>query len=287
MNRFFRPAWTQGISPRKNMKTPKFDITIRFDHEFPVDLRELHAELGSKKDFSDWLKKKLARFKDGEDFEVFPQMGENPLGGRPRIDYAVTVETAKHIAMMENTERGYEVRSYFIAVESEWREGRLPGAKSLRDFDPADDLAGKIARFTITTEADAATYRAMVNILDEIRGEFAAPAQEHIPYRIPAGPDLFSAAEAAAAIVTEATKGQEERFEIAFAELTRIAAELGIARVQLNGSAPSNWSTNGKFMRRLLHAFIFRTNGHRWEVRKKPHSPRRSTYVVMPVDEVM
>lgn len=81
-----------------------------------VNARDLHARLDIRKDFSDWIKAQLGDFfTQGIDFEVFPQKGEN--GNRPRIEYALTLECAKHVAMLSRTSKGREIRDYFIECE--------------------------------------------------------------------------------------------------------------------------------------------------------------------------
>jgi phage anti-repressor protein len=96
-------------------EAPTFNLVVR-DGERGVGLRELHRELESKQEFANWTKAKLSLFIEGEDIEVFNNPVKNS-GGRPRIDYAVSIECAKHIAMMERTDRGRQVRQYFIDFE--------------------------------------------------------------------------------------------------------------------------------------------------------------------------
>ena len=81
--------------------------------------RQLRAELGVKKDYTSWVKAQIARarFVENRDYLVLTQKGENPSGGRPAIEYHFTIDAAKHIGMMSGTDRGHEVREYFIACE--------------------------------------------------------------------------------------------------------------------------------------------------------------------------
>lgn len=89
-----------------------------------VSARNLRAALGVKRDFSNWIKAQLKRAKliEGEDFaKVYAAKGENPAGGRPRADYLLTIDAAKHVALMSGTTRGREIRRYFIAAEKSAR----------------------------------------------------------------------------------------------------------------------------------------------------------------------
>ena len=84
-----------------------------------VDARELHSSLGIKKDFSAWIKPKLSdgMLEENVDFIVFSLRGENLSGGRPSLEYILTLDTAKHIAMLSRSEKAKEIRSYFIEME--------------------------------------------------------------------------------------------------------------------------------------------------------------------------
>jgi anti-repressor protein len=46
---------------------------------------------------------------------------ENPKGGRPLLEYLLSLDTAKEIAMLENNEKGRWVRRYFIECEKRLR----------------------------------------------------------------------------------------------------------------------------------------------------------------------
>ena len=82
-----------------------------------VNARDLHAFLEIGKDFTNWVKDQIqrARLIESRDYVVFAQQGES--GGKPRSEYHLTIDAGKHIAMMSQTEKGFEVRDYFIECE--------------------------------------------------------------------------------------------------------------------------------------------------------------------------
>lgn len=99
-----------------------------------VNARDLHKALNSRKDFSSWFKAKVKTSKaipekDYTEFKVLlPRKGER-RGGSNRRDYIVTLELAKHFAMLENTDTGRAVRQYFIECEEQLQKISL----SLKD----------------------------------------------------------------------------------------------------------------------------------------------------------
>lgn len=95
--------------------------TINNEEVNAVNARELHDKLGSKRDFSNWIKDRLEGFAEGEDFTV-AKIGDGKNRGRfAPIDYIVSLDVAKHIAMLERNEQGRKIRQYFIEVEKEFR----------------------------------------------------------------------------------------------------------------------------------------------------------------------
>ncbi|MDE4918289.1 anti-repressor protein [Cupriavidus metallidurans] len=84
-----------------------------------VNARELHAFLEVGKVFAAWIQERITQygFVAGTDFEVFSETGNNPTGGRPAKEYAISLDMAKELAMVERNEKGKQARQYFIACE--------------------------------------------------------------------------------------------------------------------------------------------------------------------------
>lgn len=84
-----------------------------------VSARELHSFLEVGADFTNWCKRMFEYgFTADLDYtEVLAKNGENPKGGRPSTDYALTIRTAKEISMLQRSEKGKQARQYFLDIE--------------------------------------------------------------------------------------------------------------------------------------------------------------------------
>ncbi|MGZ8256607.1 MAG: antA/AntB antirepressor family protein [Gallionella sp.] len=92
------------------------------------DARTLHEFLLVGKDFSNWIKGRIKKygFVEGEDFVIScsPNLASrnnqglsNLIAGENRLDYHMTINAAKELAMVENNEQGKQARRYFIECE--------------------------------------------------------------------------------------------------------------------------------------------------------------------------
>jgi phage anti-repressor protein len=82
-----------------------------------VSARELYDFLEINTDFTNWCKRMFEYgFEGGKEFT--PILGKS-TGGRPSIDYALTLDTAKEISMIQRSENGKQARQYFIACEKQ------------------------------------------------------------------------------------------------------------------------------------------------------------------------
>lgn len=92
-----------------------------------VNARELHKFLESKYQFANWIQERITKygFVENQDYEVFKENLKNSNGGRPQIEYALSVDMAKELSMVENNEKGRLARKYFIECEKIAREGMV------------------------------------------------------------------------------------------------------------------------------------------------------------------
>lgn len=90
-------------------------ITERQNGDNVVSARDLYTFLGVNSVFTTWCKRMFSYgFEENIDFIPFL---EESTGGRPSTDYALTIDTAKEISMLQRTDKGKEARRYFIEVE--------------------------------------------------------------------------------------------------------------------------------------------------------------------------
>jgi anti-repressor protein len=138
---------------------PVFNGELDGRHQQLCDARDLHSFLAVGRDFSNWIKGRIEQygFVEGEDYS--PVLGNRGVldspnsanqtavcspdlaskhdfgspdrgnqnggrGGHNRVEYHLTLDMAKELAMVENNDQGRQVRRYFIAMERQARESR-------------------------------------------------------------------------------------------------------------------------------------------------------------------
>lgn len=84
-----------------------------------VNARHLYMWLGSKRQFADWIKEQIdyCDLIENVDYQSLSQNCEKPQGGRPSVEYALSINAAKEISMMSRTDKGKQARRYFIECE--------------------------------------------------------------------------------------------------------------------------------------------------------------------------
>lgn len=116
--------------------TQLIPIINRGRQEQWVDARTLHTFLNSKQEFANWIKPFVQEygFVEGRDFLTTLSKS---TGGRQAIEYSITLDMAKHLAMLQRNEKGMQARQYFIEWE---KRGRHLEATLLKGYEEAQEI---------------------------------------------------------------------------------------------------------------------------------------------------
>ena len=89
-----------------------------------VNARELHAFLEVRTRFNDWIAARINEygFIENQDFVSFTENPVKMQKGRPAIEYYITLDMAKELAMVERNEKGKQARQYFISCEKQAKQ---------------------------------------------------------------------------------------------------------------------------------------------------------------------
>jgi anti-repressor protein len=98
---------------------PVFTGTISNQSVQLCNARDLHSFLDVGKKFADWIKNRIEQYGFLADEDYFLNLGNRSDGkaGRGRTEYHLTLDMAKELAMVENNEKGRQIRRYFISLE--------------------------------------------------------------------------------------------------------------------------------------------------------------------------
>lgn len=165
-----------------NKNTPFVEIKIGGEVQLGVDARSLHKTLGSKQDFSTWIKRRISQcqFRENFDFIVLHQKVEQVSGAKHLVEYIVTADMAKHLGLMEKTPQGHQIREYFIQQEKIARDMvygiQLEINKAMLQLDHVKDVLSNAGR-TLCVMGKQVKPQLMQNLDDLV-----AKAQPRLPF---------------------------------------------------------------------------------------------------------
>ncbi|MDW8673780.1 phage antirepressor KilAC domain-containing protein [Streptococcus suis] len=105
------------------------NVSVNDNQEPVVSGRQLHEALGVNSNYTTWFDRMTEYgFIEGQDF--LPNL-EKSTGGRRAVDHIIKLDMAKEIAMIQRTDRGKQVRQYFIQVEKDFNSPEKIMARAL------------------------------------------------------------------------------------------------------------------------------------------------------------
>ena len=98
-------------------------LKVNYDNErITLSARELHEFLGVSTRYNDWIKRMVEYgFNENTDYQAITQKRVTAQGNETSfIDHEITLDMAKEIAMFQRSDKGKEVRQYFLELERRW-----------------------------------------------------------------------------------------------------------------------------------------------------------------------
>lgn len=109
------------------------NVTLNDNHEPIVSGRQLHEALDVKTRYNDWFNRMTEYgFIENQDYLAITQKRVTAQGNSTnQVDHIIKLDMAKEIAMIQRTERGKQVRQYFIQVEKDFNSPEKIMARAL------------------------------------------------------------------------------------------------------------------------------------------------------------
>ena len=109
------------------------NVTLNDNHEPVLSGRQLHEALDVKTRYNDWFNRMTEYgFIENQDYLAITQKRVTAQGNSTnQVDHIIKLDMAKEIAMIQRTERGKQVRQYFIQVEKDFNSPEKIMARAL------------------------------------------------------------------------------------------------------------------------------------------------------------
>ncbi len=112
------------------------NVTMNENNEQTVSARDLYTALEIKQRFSAWFENNSKNLIEDMDFTTVLTDTEVKNNGGTQLrqlqDYQLTLDASKQIAMMSASEKGKQIRMYFIEVEKQFNSPEMMMARSLQ-----------------------------------------------------------------------------------------------------------------------------------------------------------
>jgi anti-repressor protein len=143
---------------------PVTPLTVGTETIPTIDARTLHAFVESKRKFSDWIKERIELYDFTENADYVVHKFVTQYNQVDRLDYALTLDMAKEITMVERNAKGKEARQYFLECERQAKaHAESPEQIMARALRIADANMKKQVEYIAVLEPKAEFFDAVAN----------------------------------------------------------------------------------------------------------------------------
>ncbi|MDY5636848.1 MAG: phage antirepressor KilAC domain-containing protein [Streptococcus orisratti] len=109
------------------------NVNVNDNQEPVVSGRQLHEALGVNSNYTTWFDRMTEYgFTENEDYVLLSNFGnQTGRGGHNKVDHIIKLDMAKEIAMIQRSDRGKQVRQYFIQIEKDFNSPEKIMARAL------------------------------------------------------------------------------------------------------------------------------------------------------------
>lgn len=151
-------------------------LTIDEESEFPISARELHSKVGVESKYADWISRMIAfGFLEGIDYILVSQKKEtnNPKNPWTTVtNHMLSMDMAKHVAMVQRTEEAMSIRQYLINTEKAWNSPEQVMSRALKIADKTianlTVEVGKLQEENAAQKQQIAEYQPKITYYDEV-----------------------------------------------------------------------------------------------------------------------